>query len=137
MPAPDPSRRVGRTVLIVEDDPEMLEYFEHVVREAGFSVLTATDGLMAIQKMRDSKPDVVILDLMLPKYGGVELLYELQTLGETRLIPLIVATARDTDDAARAAIVQRPNVAAFFEKPVSAEKLVDTLREIPAQPHKE
>src|SRR5688572_1871667 len=124
MPAPNPS---PKTVLIVEDDPEMLAYFERIVGDAGFRVITATDGLMTVEMMRDSKPDAVILDLMLPKYGGLELLFELQRLSATKSTPVIIATARYTDDAARAAIVQRPNVAAFFTKPVNPAALVDEL----------
>jgi DNA-binding response OmpR family regulator len=132
---PNDSPRAGRTVLIVEDDPEMLDYFERIVRDAGYRVLTATDGMTTLKIMRESKPDAVILDLMLPKYGGIELLYELQ-IGETKSIPVIVATARYTDSVARAAIVERPNVAAYFEKPVSPEALIKALREAldPAPP---
>lgn len=124
MPEPNPK------VLIVEDDPEMLAYYKLIVGDAGFRVLTATDGLMAVETMRDSRPDAVILDLMLPRYGGIELIYELQLLAETKSTPIIVATARYTGPAARAAIVQRPNVAAFFEKPVNADALIDALHEI-------
>jgi DNA-binding response OmpR family regulator len=127
MATPEPQRNGGKTVLIVEDDPEMLDYFERIVRDEGFRVLTATDGLTAVRMMREAKPDAAILDLMLPKYGGIELLLELR-LGETKSIPVIVATARYTDSAARALIVKQSNVTAFFEKPVAAEALLDTLR---------
>jgi DNA-binding response OmpR family regulator len=117
----------ARTVLIVEDDPEMLDYIERVVRGAGFRTRTASDGLAAMQAMRNFKPDLAILDLMLPKYGGLEMLFELR-IGATRDIPVIVVTARYNDAASRAVIDKLPNVAAFFEKPVSGEDLVEAVR---------
>jgi len=129
VPELDPSRRAGRTVLVVEDDPEMLAYFERIVADAGYLVLKATDGLETLRIMRASKPDAVILDLMLPKYGGLELLTELR-LGATKAIPVVIVTARYTDAAALAAIDKFENVVRFFEKPVSSEDLVGALREI-------
>ena len=125
-PAPGPK---PKTVLIVEDDASMLEYFERVVRDAGFASLTLTDGLSVLELMRRGRPDAVILDLMLPKYGGLELLKELGR-GPTASIPLIIATARFTNEPERSFIVRQPNVAAFFEKPVDATELKDALARV-------
>ena len=116
------------TILIVEDDPGMLEYFERVVREAGFGTITATDGLEVLERLKAGRPDAAVLDLMLPKYGGLELLYELRRAAAG--VPLIIVTARFTGDADRAVIVKQPNVAAFFEKPVTGEVLVSALRSV-------
>lgn len=116
-------------VLIVEDDPGMLEYLERIVRDAGFRTATAVDGVEVVEKMRRLRPAAAILDLMLPRYGGFELLFELRR-GDTAEIPLIIVTARFTGPADRALIVKQPNVAVFFEKPVPPEVLVNSLHQI-------
>ncbi len=123
------SHRVDHTVLIVEDDPGMLEYLVRIVQEAGFRTETAVDGIEVVEKMRRLMPDIAILDLMLPRYGGFELLSELRR-GVTGKIPLIIVTARFTRPEDRAKIVGQSNVAVFFEKPVPPEVLVNALHEI-------
>lgn len=129
MSVPAPSSRPSHTVLIVEDDPGMLEYLERVVRDAGFRAITATDGLEVIEKLAKFTPDAAVLDLMLPKYGGLELLYELRR-GSAARVPLIIVTARFTGASDKALIIKQPNVAAFFEKPIDAEVLVNALRHV-------
>jgi DNA-binding response OmpR family regulator len=118
-----------KTVLVVEDDPGMLEFLARAVRDAGYEPLTATDGLQVLELARARKPDAVVLDLMLPHYGGMELLLELRR-GSTAAIPLIVVTARFTGVAERSAITAQPNVKAFFEKPVSQDELLEALRRV-------
>lgn len=123
-PAPRP-----KTVLVVEDDPGMLEYLARTVRDAGYEVLAATDGLQVLELARRKRPHAIVLDLMLPKYGGMELLLELK-LSSTATIPLIIVTARFTGVAERSAITAQPNVKAFFEKPVGHDELVAALRRV-------
>lgn len=127
-PKPRPKPK-ARTVLVVEDDPGMLEYLARTVRDAGYEVLTATDGLQVLELARSRRPDAMVLDLMLPKYGGMELLLELK-LSSTSAIPLIIVTARFTGVAERSAITAQPNVKAFFEKPVGHDELVAALRRV-------
>ena len=107
------------TVLIVDDDPTMLEYLERLVRAEGFKVETASDGLEFVKKMRDLLPAAAVADLMLPKYGGLEMVRELRR-GTTENIRLVIVTARYTTPEDRATLQQEPNVAAYFEKPFDA-----------------
>ena len=118
-----------KLVLIVEDDQGMREYLERVAKGEGFRTATAADGLQALKLMQELSPSVALLDLMLPRYGGFELLYELQR-GAAAGVPLIIVTARFTGARDKAAISRMPNVAAFLEKPVSAEVLANALHEL-------
>jgi two-component system response regulator AdeR len=120
------ARPEDKLVLVVEDDPGMLEYFSRIVRDEGFRVDTAMDGIKTVEKMRLRNPDVVLLDLMLPRYGGLELLLELRR-GRAAAIPLIIVTARYTDPASADAILAHPSVAGFFVKPVKPELLLAAL----------
>ena len=115
-----------KLVLIVDDDAGMRDVLEFAVRAEGFRAELAAGGLEAVKKMRALKPDAGIVDLMLPDYGGIELLHELRR-GETGSIPLIVVTARYTSPEDRAAIMRLSNVTHYFEKPVDTDVLTRAL----------
>jgi DNA-binding response OmpR family regulator len=115
-----------KLVLIVDDDDSVRELIEFVVRKEGFKVEKAADGEEALQKARQKSPDIILLDLMLPKFGGFEILRELQS-DETVNIPIIVITGRYTDRSTSDMIKQEPNVRDFIEKPVKPQALAAVL----------
>jgi DNA-binding response OmpR family regulator len=61
-------------ILLVDDDPHILKLYQERLAQQGARVTTAADGVAAIQALRGSKPDVVVLDLMMPKFSGVDVL---------------------------------------------------------------
>src|SRR3990167_3996838 len=85
-----------KLVLIVDDDREIMDLLEAVVKKEGFKVEKAEDGLEAQNKARSLLPDLILLDLMLPKAGGFEILQALQA-DETADIPVVVLTGRRLD----------------------------------------
>jgi phosphate regulon transcriptional regulator PhoB len=82
------------TVLVVEDDADIVELLEYNMRTAGFDVLAATDGYTALSVAREKHPDLIVLDLMIPELDGLEVCRELKRGVETRSIPVIMLTAR-------------------------------------------
>jgi two-component system, OmpR family, alkaline phosphatase synthesis response regulator PhoP len=84
-----------QTVLIVDDEPSIREVARRYLEHAGFTVLEARDGLEGLRLARDCQPDVIVLDVMLPKLNGWQVLEELRsnTPLETR-IPVLMLTAR-------------------------------------------
>lgn len=82
------------TVLIVEDDRDILELLTYTIRGAGFDVVSAEDGLEALVKARQHRPAIVILDLMLPGMDGLDVCRELKRSAETSPIAVIMLTAR-------------------------------------------
>ena len=106
-----------KLVLIVDDDESVRELLDFVVRKEGFKVEKAVDGEEAMAKARSLHPDLILLDLMLPKYGGFEILRELQG-DETSDIPIVIITGRYTERSTSEMIKQEPNVKDFLEKPV-------------------
>jgi CheY-like chemotaxis protein len=114
-------------ILIVEDDPGMLEYFDRIVRDGGWETSRAADGDQALASIRERKPDAAVLDLMLPRRGGYELLSELKK--EAGDLPLIVVTAYFTSDLDRSRIMKHPCVKTLLPKPVTPELLTASLRE--------
>lgn len=85
------------TVLVVEDDADIREVQEYNLQREGYDVLTAGDGDEALETVRERRPDLVLLDLMLPGMDGVEVCREMRASESTESIPVIMVTAKDTE----------------------------------------
>ena len=123
MAEPKPRKRV----LVVDDDDDLRELLAIVVTRAGFDVETAWDGRQAVEMIEARPPDLVILDLMLPRYGGFEILRRLQQ-GPLSTLPIVVVTGRYSDPATVALVRAESNVVELLPKPVNTEGLAELLR---------
>jgi two-component system response regulator AdeR len=123
------ARPADKLVLIVDDDESVRELIEFIVKKEGFRTERAADGEEALTKARGVNPDLILLDLMLPKYGGFEILRELQS-DETGGIPIVIITGRYTDRSTSDMIKQEPNVKDFIEKPVKPQILTALIHKI-------
>ncbi len=95
MPAIDSS---GRTVLVVDDEANIRELCSMYLEREGFGVITADDGESALAVAREHSPDLIVLDLMLPKKSGYEVTRELRAdAGMIRDVPILMLTARSED----------------------------------------
>jgi DNA-binding response OmpR family regulator len=83
-----------RKILIVEDDPTLLSVLEYNLRKEGYQVVTATDGIRALEVARGVKPDFIILDVMLPKMSGFEVC---RVLRNEMTVPILMLTAREDE----------------------------------------
>ncbi|MBF0508985.1 MAG: response regulator transcription factor [Deltaproteobacteria bacterium] len=81
-------------ILVVEDEQDILDLVEYNLQQEGFHVLRAMDGLAGIQLAKKERPDLVILDLMLPKMDGKEVCRSIRQDGETSTMPIMMLTAR-------------------------------------------
>src|SRR5258706_10503670 len=117
-----------RKILIVEDNTDARELFALVLKRGGFDVIEGTTGLDAIELTRANLPDLILMDLMMPKMSGDEATVQLKTDPATKHIPIIVLTAA----AEGAAALQRAitaGAAKIWLKPISLKGLVDDVRE--------
>lgn len=81
-------------IVIVEDDPNLLDLYAYEFRSAGFEIIKAEDGIQGLNSVLREKPDLVLLDILLPKLDGLNMLKELRlTPGEVGRTPVIVLTA--------------------------------------------
>jgi two-component system, OmpR family, response regulator len=114
-----------RSILIVEDDPDLLRFAEVALSMDGYDVRVATDGEQAMALVRARRPDLVVLDLLLPLADGWQVLSFLQSDAMRPKVPVVVLTAtagpRERDRALAA------GVADYLIKPVSADKLLDAV----------
>ncbi|MBC7258965.1 MAG: response regulator transcription factor [Chloroflexi bacterium] len=85
---------MGGTVLVVEDEPTLLETLAYNLTRQGYHVITASDGMMAVEQARRERPDVIVLDIMLPKMDGFEVC---RTLRKEMNVPILMLTARDDE----------------------------------------
>lgn len=118
-----------KLIVVVDDDDSVRELLEFIAKKEGFRVETAADGEEGLRKIQELLPNLVLLDLMLPKYGGFEILRQLQT-EPTAKIPIIIITGRYTDRTTTEMIRQESNVVDFLEKPVKPPLLAMGLHKI-------
>ena len=81
-------------ILVVDDEPDALEILGFKLREAGYAPIFAKDGTRALAIARDERPDLIVLDLMLPEVDGLEVCKILRRDAATASIPVIMLTAR-------------------------------------------
>lgn len=118
-----------KLVLLVDDDDAIQKLLVHVIGKEGFQVEAAGDGEEALRKIEQRAPALIVLDLMLPRYGGFEVLRHLQGSDQGR-IPIIVITGRYTDRSTAELIRQESNVVDFLEKPIKLQVLLAALHRV-------
>jgi len=115
--------RAGR-ILVVDDDPDIVEVLGDRLISQGHSVRAAKDGLEALKAIREETPDIMLLDLQMPRMGGLELLRKLDEQGE-RDITVVVITAVGTIE--RAVEAMKSGAYDFITKPFNPEQVTLTV----------
>lgn len=117
------------TVLLAEDNPQHLELLEAYMEELPeLRVLTAVNGLEALTKTQQEKPDLLLLDIMMPKMSGFEVCKRIKSDPETRDVIVVMVTAlNETGDIERAAECGTDD---YLAKPVDRKALVDLVRKL-------
>ena len=119
-----------RTVLLVEDSKLMRVEREHALKRAGYHVVTAVDGMEALIVARTSHPDLILLDMMLPKLDGPSVLRALKADPLTSQIPVVVVTGLSQKNEEK---LVHDGAAAFLGKDqllTSVEPLLQTIRKV-------
>ncbi len=96
-----------KRVLLVDDDPLILHLYKHGLSQLGFQVDTAADGFAAMQALQTTRPDVMVLDLMMPRFSGIEVLKALRAREDFASLPVIVLSNSYMDELARGATSQK------------------------------
>lgn len=88
------NRQAPAKIVVVEDDPDILELIQYNLARQGYDIVTCRDGEEGLLRARGEQPDLVLLDLMLPGLGGLEICKRLKANAETRSIPVIIVSAK-------------------------------------------
>jgi adenylate cyclase len=113
-------------VLVADDDPAALDLVRQLLDGEGMEIVTARDGEEALQRIEECRPDLILVDLMMPRVDGFEVIERLRDLDEAGTVPTIVLTAKRLEGAERAALESR--VRAVIEK--RGLERDDLLREV-------
>jgi two-component system, OmpR family, alkaline phosphatase synthesis response regulator PhoP len=83
-----------RTIMVVDDNPDIITIVKTILEGKGYNVLSASSGQELLNLLTDRKPDLIILDIMMPEMDGLEVLGRLKAVTETASIPVILLTAK-------------------------------------------
>ena len=83
---------MSKRILIIDDEPDIVTFLSAVLEENGYSSISAQDGAEGLETLRREKPDLVLLDLMMPKKSGITMFQELRKDPELGQIPVVVVT---------------------------------------------
>ena len=83
-----------KKILIVEDEHDILQLVKHYLEKEGFRVSTAMTGIESLKKVKEDKPDLIVLDLMLPEMDGLEVCKRVRSAPDTAMLPIIMLTAK-------------------------------------------
>lgn len=129
MPVFDFGVKTKKKILIAEDDLFLGDILELALSK-NYEVLRANDGKSAVEKTKWSKPDLIVLDMMMPEMGGYEVLRILQNDSETDKIPILILTSRNFDRTTIAMFKQESNVINYLQKPITPDLLLYKIDEI-------
>jgi len=119
---------MGKHVLLVEDEINIIEAIQFLLSREGWQVDTHSDGTTAVEKVRSMRPDLVVLDYMLPGKNGIDILTELRADPDFERLPVLMLTARgqsrDRD------LAERAGVSRFMTKPFSNTEVVTAVRDL-------
>jgi DNA-binding response OmpR family regulator len=114
------------TVLVVDDEPNIRRLVEHHLTGAGYRVRTATNGVEALERFAEETPDLVLLDVLMPRVDGLEVLRALKSEPESAGVPVLLLTARGTDDQIRRGWQEGTDL--YLVKPFNPRELVTVVR---------
>jgi twitching motility two-component system response regulator PilH len=118
----------GPKVLVVDDSWTDLTLIASPLRESGYEVITAVDGDEAVEKVLQERPQLVVLDVILPKQNGFQLCRRLKQMEQSRGIPIILISGKNTPLDKRWGMQQGAEM--YLTKPFSKEELIASVRSL-------
>ncbi|MDP2923325.1 MAG: response regulator [Candidatus Omnitrophota bacterium] len=118
---------MSKKILIVEDEPDILKMLEFILEKNGFEVIVAIDGPQALDLFKQQKPDLVILDWLLPSMDAAEISSRMRDISGSKYTPVILLTATAEDIIKKA---KDCDAQAYYLKPFDYEELVKKVEEL-------
>ena len=126
-----------KNILVVDDDMDVITFVSTVLEKIGYKVIGAKDGEEALSKIKSNKPDLIILDILMPKQSGIKMYRELKTDESLKdiLVVILSAISKRTFLRSQEALTEFggeavPEPEVYIEKPVEPEDLAQTVREV-------
>ena len=115
-----------KSVVIIEDEPFIIEALTFLLENEGLDVRSISDGAKAIDFIVKSKPNLVILDIMLPNVSGMKILEDIRKMNEISHLPVLMLTAKGQKKDRRAA--EEAGVSKFMTKPFDNQELIEHVK---------
>ncbi len=125
--------KAEKKILLVDDDPDFVEGARMVLEKSDFEVVTASSGKECLKRIKEERPDLILLDIMMPQKSGFEVCKELKSNIEYNKIPVVMLTAlksklsRTSYSIAEGLELEAED---YLEKPIEPKVLVSRLRKI-------
>ena len=116
---------MSKKVLVIDDEPEMLSLVKYTLEHDGFTVHTCDNGRTAWDEIAKVKPDVLILDVMLPGIDGYSLQLKISQDASLKDLPIVILTALEPS---KTLFQKFPQVVGFMTKPFKTDELLKTVR---------
>jgi len=116
---------IPKRILIVEDDPSVLRATSYILEKEGYEVISAQNGLEGLKKARESGPDLLILDVMLPGIDGFEICHSLRGESQTAQLPILMFSAKGQDSDKATGL--KMGADEYITKPVDREVLLNKV----------
>jgi two-component system alkaline phosphatase synthesis response regulator PhoP len=129
------TRAEEKRILVVDDEPDVRNYLAAIIEDCGFEVDTAVDGVDALAKIEANPPDLITMDLIMPRLSGVRAMRAMRKNPAWADIPVIVITAHANDEMGKGIVEEmiaesRQMPRALMDKPVTPVKLVRAIADI-------
>jgi len=119
----------SKTVLVVDDEPVLRTIVREILHEEGYAVIEAADGRVMLEIMARARPDLVLMDIMMPGSDGREAYRQLRSHPEHRDVPVVMMSAGVRP------IRLDPSIAGFMAKPFDVSQLVELVARLIGHPH--
>ena len=116
---------MGKTILVVEDDPKNLTLTKDLLKISGFSTLQAMNGEQGVAVAKSEKPDLVLMDIMMPKMDGYSACHEIKASPLTKNIPVVMLTAVGYD--LNRKLAESVGANGYVTKPFTRQDLMDAI----------
>ncbi|MFA5156638.1 MAG: response regulator [Candidatus Omnitrophota bacterium] len=117
-----------KRIIIIDDDPNNIREIKDMLEPKGYSVFFASDGPSGIEKIKNLKPDLLLLDLVLPGQSGFKIAQEIRALPEAKYIPIIAISLKREDIDKH--IAAHSGIADYVEKPIDYQRLFYIIKDI-------
>lgn len=118
----------NKTILVVDDEKDLLDLIEYNLKKEGFNVLKAENGEEGIAIAKEHKPDLVLMDIMMPKMDGMEAVEKMRADDELKSIPIIFLTARSDEKTEVEGLDKGGDD--YITKPISTTKLISRIKAV-------
>jgi CheY-like chemotaxis protein len=116
---------MGKTILIVEDEPKNMTLTRDLLKISGYETIEARDGKEGVEKAKSTKPNLILMDIMMPKMDGYSACREIKADQSTKNIPVVMLTAVGYDLNKR--LAKQMGADGYVTKPFSRQQLIDAI----------